>query len=481
MRPQVSWTTAEERRLIVDQALELLDNVGMHFGACESLDRLAEAGARVDREAGVARIPRELVERALATCPHDVLLAGATAEQDLLLDGSAVHFLPSGTPTKILDDETGLVRSGTTQDMRRAIIVTDEMPVVDVMWAAVGAADVSEDEMQPTELLTMLEWSDKHVQHEVTKPWHIESTLAIMSELCGGLDAYRTRPRVSFVCCTHSPLGVGGPFLDLNVEMARRGAPILIYPMPIAGATAPITVAGAATMNVAEFLAVATVIQLAAPGAPLMMGAGTSLLDMKAGTFSFGALETALMCAVCVEVGHELGVPVLAPGLATDSLHGGVQTGYEKALKGLAVAQSGADLITGGIGLLHGAGVFSLPQVVIDAEIATMIVRLLAGVEVTPASIMNDVTARVGFFGDFLRQKETSRRLRAGEVFQPEISTRTTVEGWERGGRDELTAARERAAAIVAAAEARGPLLPEGMRGTLRAIASGAIAAARAG
>jgi trimethylamine---corrinoid protein Co-methyltransferase len=480
MRPQVSWTTAEERRLIVDQALELLDTVGMRFGACESLERLADAGARVDRAAGVARLSRVLVEHALATCPRDVLLAGATAEQDVLLDGSAVHFLPSGTPTRIVDDETGLVRSSTVDDLRRAVIVADAMPVVDIMWPPVGAADVPEDEMEFSELLTGLEWSGKHLQHEVSAPWHVEPMLALMAELCGGLGAYRARPRVSFVCCTHSPLGVGGPFLDLSVEMARHGAPILVYPMPIAGATAPITVAGAVTMNVAEFLAVATVIQLAAPGAPLILGAGTSMLDMKAGTFSFGALETALMCAACVEVGHELGVPVLAPGLATDSVHGGVQAGYEKALKGLAVAQSGADLITGGIGLLHGAGVFSLPQVVIDAEIATMIVRLLAGAEVSPAAIMNEVTARVGFDGDFLRQKETSRRLRAGEVFQPQISTRTTVVGWERGGRDELTAARERAAAIVAAAEARGPLLPEATRAALRGIAAEALGRARA-
>ena len=134
-----------------------------------------------------------------------------------------------------------------------------------------------------------------------------------------GEEAFRARPRVSFVCCTHSPLGVGTPLLDLNVEVARRGGPILVYPMPIAGATAPITVAGAVVMNLAEFLGCATVIQLEAPGAPVLMGAGTSLLDMRAGTFCFGAVETALMCAACVEAAHDLGVPALAPGLATDA------------------------------------------------------------------------------------------------------------------------------------------------------------------
>jgi trimethylamine--corrinoid protein Co-methyltransferase len=475
VRPQVSWTSAGERRLLVDQALDVLDTVGMRFGACESLERLAEHGAHVDHAAGVARLPRALVERALASCPRDVLLAGATPSLDVVLDGAGVHFLPSGTPTRILDHETGLVRTGSRDDLRRAVIVADAMPVVDIMWAPVGAADVPEDMMAFEELFTLLEWSGKHVQHEVSARWEIEPMRAVCAELAGGLDAFRARPRLSFVCCTRSPLGVGGEFLDYNVEMARLGAPIVVYPMPIAGATAPVTVAGCVVMNVAEFLAVATAIQLEAPGAPLIMGAGTSLLDMQSGTFSFGALETALMCCVVVEVGHELGVPVLAPGLATDALYGGIQAGYEKALKGLAVAQSGADLITGGIGLLHGAGLYSLPQLVIDAEIATMIKRMLAGAEVSREAVMPEVIARVGFDGDYLRQKETSRRLRAGDVFTPDIATRASPEAWAAAGRDEVVRARERALEIIAVAEARGPVLPEPMRGRLRAI----VAAAR--
>ena len=186
MRPQVSWTTAAERSLLIDQALDLLETVGMRFGASAALETLAAAGARVDREAGVARLSRELVERALATCPREVLLAGATEADDVLLDGSAVHFVPSGTPTRTLDEETGRARSSTAEDLRRAAIVADAMPAVDLMWAPVGAADLPEDEMQFNELITVVEWSPKHMQHEVTAPWHVEPTMAACAELCGG-------------------------------------------------------------------------------------------------------------------------------------------------------------------------------------------------------------------------------------------------------------------------------------------------------
>jgi trimethylamine:corrinoid methyltransferase-like protein len=66
----------------------------------------------------------------------------------------------------------------------------------------------------------------------------------------------------SVVCCTASPLLVHGPMLDGDLELAAYGIPILIYPMPVAGGNAPVTVAGAVTMNIAEFLGVATTIQL---------------------------------------------------------------------------------------------------------------------------------------------------------------------------------------------------------------------------
>jgi trimethylamine:corrinoid methyltransferase-like protein len=130
--------------------------------------------------------------------------------------------------------------------------------------------------------------------------------------------------------------------------------------------------------------------------------------------------------------------------------------------------------------MLHGAGLFSLPQVVIDGEIVEMIQRLLRGAEVTEDAVMNAVTERVGFDGDFLRQKETSRRLRAGDVYQPRIATRVSIEAWERAGRDEFDRARERARDIVAAAEERGPVLPAATSEALRAVAAEALAAGRA-
>jgi trimethylamine--corrinoid protein Co-methyltransferase len=472
MRTRTTWLSQAEKELILDEAYGLLERMGMRFGPCASLDLLEAEGAVVDRAAGTARLPRALVERALAPCPRTVLLGGATPEDDCLLDGSDVHFLPSGSPTHVLDHETGDYRASTSDDLRKATLVCDAMPAVDIMWPAVAGTEVADHQRLFVDLITVLSATTKHVQHEVLEPRQVAPMLELLSVLGQGDEELGLRPRVSLVCCTASPLKVEGHMLDACVEMARHHVPILVYPMPIAGATAPITTAGAVTLNIAEFLACATAIALAAPGAPLMMGAGASLLDMHAGTFSFGALETALMAASIAEVSHHLGFPVLCPGLATDAKGHGVQAGYEKALKGLFVAEAGADLITGGIGLLGGAGILSLPQIVVDAEIAAMIKRMLGEVEVSRETAAVAAVERAGFDGHFLRDPETKRRLRAGEVFMPAVSTRLSHEAWAAQGRDEYGVAAERVSEILAAADARGPLLDERQQAGMAAIVS---------
>jgi trimethylamine--corrinoid protein Co-methyltransferase len=458
MRARIEWTTEEERERIVDAALGLLERVGMQFGEGDALTAVAEAGAEVDPERGVARLPRELVRETLAGCPRDIVLGGLAPEDDCLLTEGAPHFTNSGSPPETLDCETGLRRRSTMDDLREATMVLDAMPSTSIAWAIATATDVGEERRTLSELATLLTWTRKHVQHEIEGRWQIEPFLR-MAEAAGG--DLSTRPRLSIVCCTASPLHAHSELLDASTDLAAAGIPVVVLPMPIAGATAPITAAGAATMNVAEFLGAAVAIRLRAPTAPLVMGIGPGLLDMHETTYCFGGLETGLAAAVCAEVAHHLGLPCLAPAMATDAKYPGVQAAYEKALKGLTVASALPDLMTGGIGVLQGAGLMSLPQIVIDDEIAQMILRILEGVEVTEETIMTEAMERVGHTGNFLVEKETRRRLRAGELFFPTIADRQSYEHWEARGRSELEKATSRVRELVAAAEQRGPLLDD--------------------
>ena len=299
--------------------------------------------------------------------------------------------------------------------------------------------------------------------------------LALAAEVGGGLDAYRERPRISYVCCTSSPLGIGGELLDASIGVARHGGPVVVYPMPIAGATAPLTVAGAVTINTAEFLGVATAIELAAPGSRQIMASAP-----VCSTCTPRRSPSAPSRRAHVRHRRRRGAP---PRCARARPRPGDRRQVrrhpgrlEKALKGLIVAAAGADLMTGGIGLLSGAGIMSLPQIVIDAEMATMIHRLLAGAEISPETVLAEAITRRRFKGDYLKEKDTARRLRAGEVFVPEIASRLSLEQWKAAGADEVAAASARVRELVAAADARGPVLPPETIARLDAIAGEAEA-----
>ena len=476
MRARVEWTTEEERGRIVDGALHLLETLGMKFGPSDALEALGEAGARVDRAAGVARIPRDLVERALAACPREIVLGGATPDDDCVLSEGVPHFLNSGSPTTILDFRTGRRRASTSQDVREAAIILDEMPSASIVWSLVSAMDLAPERATLETLAIQLGHTTKHVQHDIDGRWQVEP-LRRMAEATGG--DLRMRPRVSVVCCTASPLQAHAELLYASTDLTALGVPVVVMPMPITGGTAPLTVAATVTMVMAEFLGAATAMQLRAPNARLILGAVPGLLDMREATFSFAAPEAALAAAVSVEVGHSLGVPVLAPSHSTDAKSVGIQAAYEKSLKGLAVAATRPDLMTG-LGMLYSANLPSLPQIVIDDETARMMLRLLEGAEITDDTIMVETMERVGFSGGYLLEKDTRRRLRAGEVFTPQFSDRQSYEDWKATGKDELAVATERVVEILAAAEERGPLLDADRVAELESCVATAAAAASA-
>jgi len=455
VKTRVELTSLEERERIVDGAMELLEVVGMRFGAGDALEALGEAGARVERGTGVARIPRDMVERAVAAIPREIVLGGATPADDCLLTEGVPHFLNSGTPTTILDFRTGERRTSVAADLREATIVLDATPSASIVWALVSCGDLTSERRTLEGLAIMLQLTTKHVQHEVDDRSQVE-LLAHMAEVAGG--HLRERPRVSVVCCTASPLSAHSELLDASTDLAALGVPVLVLPMPITGGTAPLTVAATATMNVAEFLGAATAMQLRAPGAPLIMGAAPGLLDMKQTTFSFGAIESGLAAAVCVEIGHHLGLACMAPSQSTDAKHPGIQAAYEKALKGLTVAATRPDLMTG-IGMLHAANLPSLPQIVIDDEMAQMMLRILDGPEISEGTLLVEMMERLGFSGSYLLEKDTRCRLRAGEIYAPTVADRQSYEHWAAAGKDELAVATERVLAILAAAEGREPLL----------------------
>jgi trimethylamine--corrinoid protein Co-methyltransferase len=470
MRAHMTWLDEAEKQSFVAEALGILERVGVELKGSAALPVLADLGADVDLSTGVAHLPPELVLRAVEACPRRVLFAGASPEHDVVLDeGEPAHFCSSGCAAFVLDHETGVRRPSTLADLQAATILLDEVPEVDVMWTTITANDVPVEVRELVVCYVVLTEARKHVTL-VDSPSRAEPLLRIMDVISGGAEAFRERPRFSTLLTAASPLRIDGSLLDFHATTARRGAPVEVYTVPMAGATSPVTLAGTIVQGLAEFLGVATALQALAPGARVVMGVSGSIMDMRSAGVSYASPECALMNVACVELAHHLGVPAAVPGLATDAKYAGLQAGYEKALKGLATAGVGADVLSGGVGMIDSVNTLFLPQIVLDAEVVGMIRRVLGDVDTRPGEMMVEMIERVGIGGDFLKEKETARRLRAGEHFTARISSRQAYDQWVADGRDEVARARERMDALVAARAERGRPLDDATRAELAGI-----------
>jgi len=470
MRARTTWLSEAEKDFILAEALSVLEDIGMRVARSRALPALAEAGFAVDAASGLVRFPPDLVTAALARCPRQFVLGGATRERDVHV-GTGAGFLctPSGCAAHTLDVQTGRRRPSTLADLRDHTALLDELPRLDVYWTAVTANDVAREQRELTEYFIVLTETAKHVTF-VDCPTHVDEVRRIFEVLGGDLDGFRARPRVSTLVTTASPLQVDGEILDVHLATASWGAPLCVYTMAIAGATAPVTLAGTIVQGLAEFMGVTAIVQTLVPGAPIVFCSGSGVLDMRHTTFSLGCLENTLMACAAVEMGHHLGVPVLTPGLSTDAKHAGVQAGWEKGLKVFPVCATGCDLISGGMGLIDTSRTLFLPQAVIDDEIVAWVRRMVAETEVSDATAAAEAIAAVGPGGDFLGLRETCTRIRAGEHLMPHLAARLSYEAWETAGVTEVDTARARVDEILRARAGRRPDLDDDQRAELARI-----------
>ena len=470
MVPVVTILSDEEVRRLHTRALEILERVGIRYESRRCLDILEAAGQKVDRDEGIAWLKPDLVEACIKSTPSVITLGARDPKYDFKTDRSRFYIATNGQATFTQDHHTGLRRPGTVQDLRDSTKLAHYLDVIDFVWPTVVPSDVPGPSRAIHEMYHAFAMTTKHIQHEVQLPEHVPFALEMLEVLCGDRATLKARPPFSVVACTVSPLQHEEKMADLCVDLALAGIPIVLWPMPLTGATAPVTVAGTCLMSLVEFLSGVVLYQTAAPGCPLIYPLGPEVLDMKSGMASCGAPETALFNLVLGQMARHYEVPSLGVGLNCDAKLPGIQAAYESMETGLAAALSGCDMLQG-IGILDDNNVLSLAQMIIDAEIARMVRCIRNGVEVTDRSLMSHLIEKAGPGQHFLGFKETLEGLKTGEVFFPRFGYRGTYDKYFTSAPGEMERARAEVDRILAMPDP-DPLAPEVDREMRRIMAA---------
>ncbi len=459
MVPKVTILSDEEVGLLHARALDVLEHVGIKYESRRCLELLQAEGQKVDFDSGIAWLKPDLVERCIKSTPRVITLAGRDPRHDMVLDGTRLRVTTNGQGTFTQDHRTGERRQGTVKDLRDSTKVGHHLDVVDYIWPMVVPFDVPGDSRVLHEMYHTFAMTTKHVQHEIQLPEHVPFALEMLEVLAGSKEELRRRPLYSVVSCTVSPLQHEPKMAELCIDLARAGVPIVIWPMPLTGATAPVTVPGTCLMSLVEFLSGVVLFQVAAPGCALIYPLGPEVLDMKSGMAVCAGPEIPLFNLVLGQMAKYYDVPALGVGLNSDAKVPGIQAAYESMQTGLAAALSGADLLVG-IGVLDDNNTMSLTQMVIESEIARMVKRIREGVVVSEESLMTHLIFKAGPGQHFLGFKETLAGLKTGEVFFPRFSYRSTYDKYFEEGHDELARARAEVERLLALADPE-PLPPE--------------------
>jgi trimethylamine--corrinoid protein Co-methyltransferase len=421
----MTYLSEAERQFVHEQVAHVLEHVGVGYNTPAAIDLLEEAGAQVDRARLRARLPWELVERCLRTCPRRVRLAGRTPDTDVNLGDGSLAFCTDGTGTYMYDDVTGVRSEGTARSLRDVMRLFDALPEVDYAWPSISARDLDPLTAGLEIEAISLDCFSKHLQDEVREVAHVEPLLEILEAVAGG--SLWDRPIFSTINCTIAPLQHEREMTEATMELVKAGVPVLILPMPLTGTTSPMTVLGTSIMNMAELLSAVVLFQLAQPGCGLISGVGAAAANMRTGAYLCGAPEVGLINVICIEMSRFYGLPVTGSAVTSDAKASNLQAGSEGMLTGLACALAGADSMLA-FGLVDGAETVSLAKIILDCDVVGMIKRFARDEPVDATTALTSDIASVGVGGHFLGEKSTRRFYRAGELWQPRVFQRDPFE-----------------------------------------------------
>jgi trimethylamine--corrinoid protein Co-methyltransferase len=470
MQPRLSLLTEDLVAQILDEAHALLLKPGIKVQSLAAQALLAEAGAQVDEESEVARIPRHLVEQAMKSVPRQFYLYNRASERIVDYGGDAVHFDPGSCGVHILDPNSFEHRPSTAADLSRLLKVAEMLPEYAAQSTALVCNDTPKEIGDLYRLFLVLLYSTKPVVTGAFSIKTLQTMIDMLAIFAGGRAELERKPQAIFDVCPSPPL-IWSEFGAQNlIELAWAGVPAQIVSMPLAGVAAPVTLLGAVVQHAAECLSGIVIHQLAKPGAPVVWGGAPAIFDMRTGTTPMGAIETAMIDCAYAQVGKALGLPTHTYLGASDSKLMDYQAGLESGVSLLFGALAGINMISGA-GMLDFLACHSIEKLVMDAEAIGMAQRLMAGMQVHTETLATGLFAGIQFKGDFLKQK-TTRQLFAKEQRLPSfVIDRESIRGWQQSGRkDAYERARQRAQQLSQAYQP--PIMPEETKNELLAMVS---------
>lgn len=419
---------------IHNAALDVLQEMGIKILCPESRNLLAQNGARLDDE--MVYIGRDMIEAAIKSAPKsfDLVAQNPKFSQQMAL-GRLVFAGGGGCPNAY--DRIEGRRAGRLIDYRRSLMLQHSFDVIGKIGPSPEPTDVAPHLRHYAMVGGQIELTDRSFSVYARGRAQVEQSFE-MIQLAGALtDAeFRAAPRASTVINTNSPRMIDAPMGQGLIDFARFGQIAIITPFCLAGAMAPITVAGALTLQHAEVLAGLTISQLAKAGAPVIYGGFGSNVNMKSGSPAFGTPTHMQMTRGTGQLARHLGLP-WRTALGTASNTADMQAALETTLSLHAALEAQATLILHAAGWLEGGLTFGFEKFINDIEMLQMIARdLIETPDATTDALAVEAIEQTPPSGHFFDAPHTMTRYKDA-FYEPLVADLRNFETWQEAGAED--------------------------------------------
>ncbi|RDD60546.1 trimethylamine methyltransferase family protein [Ferruginivarius sediminum] len=432
--PLYEILTEEGLSLIEHNADTILEEVGIEFrDDPEALRLWKDAGADVDGER--VRIPRGMARELLKQAPAEFTQHARNPERSVQIGGNNTVFAPVYGPPFIRNLDEGR-RYATLADFQKLVKIIYMTPGLHHSGGTVcEPVDVPVNKRHLDMVYTHMRNSDKPFMGSVTAPERAEDTVA-MAKLLFGEEFVDNNTCIINLINANSPMTFDATMLGALKVYAAAGQACIVSPFILAGAMAPVTIAGTLTQTLAEAMAGMAFAQLVRPGAPVVFGSFASSISMQSGAPTFGTPEPALVLYGCSALARRLGVPFRSGGSLCGSKVPDAQAAYESANTLLPTVLAGVNFALHSAGWLEGGLVSSFEKLVMDGDQLAMMHNMLAGVDLSENGQAMDAIREVGPGSHYLGATHTQANFQTA-FFRSQIADNNSFEQWEsEGGQD---------------------------------------------
>jgi trimethylamine--corrinoid protein Co-methyltransferase len=294
-------------------AMQVLEEVGVKCVSPEIRQIFEETGmAAFDDTTGHIHILTPLVEQALSTAPK--------RDQYWIPENA---FGVGGTAPFVFDDRTGELVEPTFDHLVRIAKIVNEADVVQFMARGV-----------------LVKKQEVKVMNTIIENCHKPIYVAALTEegIARAEEIHKTRGNFTVqFSIINSPLNIIESMVDPFLSCIRKGIPIYVSTMPMAGLSAPYCMSGLLTLTHAEGLFGMTLAQLVNPGITVVHAGLPSIANInKNYAVDLGLISHNMANLLAEKVNKLLGIPSIQTACTTSEDSPGARA-EEDAMNGYAL------------------------------------------------------------------------------------------------------------------------------------------------